>query len=511
MAPSPPNPDLAGQVLGGTYEVIRELGRGGMGVVYEARHARTGSRVAVKVLHHKEAASAEIQARFEREAMLGSRLGHEHIVQVSDFQSTDQGFPYLVMELLEGEDLRRRLRREGPMSLVKAVSVTRQVALALAAAHEEGVVHRDLKPENIFLARRHAGGEVVKVLDFGLSKVMLSVTMATQQGQVLGTPNFMAPEQARGRVKEIDPRSDLFSLGLVLHNMLSGQLPFEAENLPALLYKVVHEEPASLASFRGDLPPGLIALVERATAKEMDQRHGSAKELLADLSRSMGRRWQDVLMQQVSGAAPAPREASPRTAEQETPPPAPAPIRWPWLLGVVGLTGVVLLVLMGCWLAYAHFVNKPPPEPQRIPDTEGMLPPTPRPPVPDIRTPTPEPAPVPDARNPKPAPAPVPDARTPKPETRNPKPETRTPKPEPRNPKPAKASLSVVTLEHGQTVEATLRLDGAPAPSSPTLLKGLKPGEHVLTVKAAGYRPSTHRVTLKPGERGRLVVGLKRE
>ncbi len=417
--------DLIGQVLSGTYEVLRELGRGGMGVVYEARHARTGARVAVKVLRHKEAASESVQARFEREAMLGSRLGHRHIVQVTDFQRTEQGFPYLVMELLEGEDLRARLRRDGPVGMLKAASITRQVALALAAAREEGVVHRDLKPENIFLARRADGTEVAKVLDFGLSKVMLSVTMATRDGQVLGTPNFMSPEQARGRIQEIEPRSDIFALGLVLHNMLTGEVPFAAKSLPATLYKVVHEDLAPLSSFRGDLPPGLVALVKRATAKEKAGRFGSADELLTELTRSLGGRWQDVLMLEVSGSAPH-REVSVPAASSDEAAPAvapplprhhrqgqgglPAPWAWPWWWRwsqwAAGWRS-------STWLRNRNSIRFHPPIPRPRPPTLGPLPLRPRP------RPCPTPAfqtccrtqPVPD-RLPRPA-SPAPSSRPP--------------------------------------------------------------------------------------------------
>ena len=471
-----------------------------MGVVYEARHARTGSRVAVKVLNHKEADNPELQARFEREAMLGSRLGHEHIVQVIDFQSTDQGFPYLVMELLEGEDLRRRLRRDGPMSLVKAASITRQVALALCAAHDEGVIHRDLKPENIFLARRNAGGEVIKVLDFGLSKVMLSVTMATQEGQVLGTPNFMSPEQARGRNQEVDPRTDIFALGLVLYNMLSGQMPFSAENLPTLLYKVVHEQPRPLCEFRGDLPPALMDLVDRATAKEKEDRHASADELLADLTQSLGSRWQDVLLLEVTGA-PAAREVSKPSVDMQEKSRPPSPQHGGKLQGIMGLILVVLLVCAGGWLAFQHLRGTPAPRP--APASR------PAPAAGSDAAPAPDAAPVPDAALASHA-EPVPDTvASPAPDAARPHGAAQGARV--RRPLPARASLSVVSLHEGRSVEATVRFNGAPAPSTPTLFTGLKPGTHLLQVQAAGYEPSTHRVILKPGERGRLVVGLKRE
>ncbi len=373
--PTPPyNPtdNLEGKVLGGTYQVLRKLGEGGVGVVYEARHIRVGSRFAAKILRHKVAADPTLRARFKREAMLGSRLGHEHIVQVFDFDSIEEGFPYIIMELLLGEDLNLRLRRDGPMGLVKAASITRHVALALAAAHQEGVIHRDLKPGNIFLVRRQGGGEQTKVLDFGFSKVLLSATMATTQGQLLGTPSYMSPEQARGRTQEIDAPSDIFCLGLVLYHMLAGRQAFNDKSMPALLYKIVHDHPPPLSDFRSDLPQGIIDLVRRATAKEKDDRHASAGELLEELTLAMGRRWQDVLMldlaqENSSASQPAiPRPAPLPEPPPEPTPPAPGPEQKPRpeqtprsgaLLGIILLTIVVLLVSAGGYLAYRHFAS----------------------------------------------------------------------------------------------------------------------------------------------------------
>ena len=212
---------LIGTVLQGTYAITRRIGTGGMGTVYEAAHVRVDRNFAVKVLNCTLDHDEQVTARFKREAMIGSRLGHDHIVPVLDFAYTNDGNPYLIMELLDGVSLGQVMRSaEGPVPMVRACSVVRQVCRALAAAHDEGVVHRDLKPDNIYLCPRHGGGEQVKVMDFGISKVLSSESILTGQATVLGTPWYMSPEQAAGKSDEVDHRSDIFSLGVVFYQML---------------------------------------------------------------------------------------------------------------------------------------------------------------------------------------------------------------------------------------------------------------------------------------------------
>ena len=231
--------------------------------------------------------------------MIGSRLGHDHIVKVVDFAHTDDAFPYIVMELLEGEDLGQRLTREGRLPLEQAISITRQVGLALSAAHAEGVVHRDLKPDNIYLCTRQGGGILAKVMDFGISKVTSSDSIVTEQYSVLGTPAYMSPEQADGRVEEIDHRTDIYSLAVVLYHMLTGKVPFRGDKVSAILYQVVHNLPPPLHKVRQDLPPGLSEVVQRALQKRRVERYPSMEEFAAELERAMGDRWSSVLMQEV--------------------------------------------------------------------------------------------------------------------------------------------------------------------------------------------------------------------
>ena len=300
------NDSLIGKVLQGTYAVTRVIGTGGMGTVYEASHVRVDRKFAVKVLNCTLDHDEHLTARFKREAMIGSRLGHDHIVPVLDFAYTNDGKPYLVMELLEGVSLGQLMRKtDGPLPLVHACSVVRQVCRALAAAHDEGVVHRDLKPDNIYLCPRHGGGEQVKVMDFGISKVLSSESILTGQATVLGTPWYMSPEQAAGKSDEVDHRSDIFSLGVVFYQMLTGTRPFEGDTIPGVLYQVVTYAPPPLDEVRTDLPAGLTSLVNRTLQKRKQDRCSSVRKLVADLSRALGQRWTEVLMAELGGA-PAP-------------------------------------------------------------------------------------------------------------------------------------------------------------------------------------------------------------
>jgi serine/threonine-protein kinase len=290
----PPDP-LVGSQLGDTYRILRKIGEGGMAAVYEAQHARIDRRFAIKVLHMKVARVPESLARFDREARIGSQLGHDHIVQVFDFNRTDEGSPYLVMELLEGEELSKVLQREENVPVEWAVAVARQVGSALAAAHEHGVVHRDLKPDNIFLCGSPRQHVQAKILDFGLVKVKQSKSIVTGDSAVFGTPWYMSPEQARGKVEQIDHRTDIYALGVVIYRMLARQLPFDGPSIPSVLYRIVHEPPPSLEKLRPGLAGGIYDAVHRSMSKQVDARQASASELLAELEAALGERWNSVL------------------------------------------------------------------------------------------------------------------------------------------------------------------------------------------------------------------------
>ena len=268
-----------GSVIADTYTIEALIGRGGMGAVFLASHRRLpGKKVAIKMLH-AEMAGDEVLARFKREAEIASRLGHPNIVQVHDFNVLPDGTPYLVLEYLHGESLANRLTR-GPLGMDQAVSIIRQVGSALAAAHREGIVHRDLKPQNIFLVPTEVEGrtvEIAKVLDFGISKIRGSQTVKTQDSVLLGTPQYMAPEQATGQHRIVDERTDVFAFGAIVYEMLSGKPAFSGETIPEVVFKVVYEEPAPLAS---DVPAPIANAVRRAMAKQPEERFANVSELV---------------------------------------------------------------------------------------------------------------------------------------------------------------------------------------------------------------------------------------
>jgi serine/threonine-protein kinase len=636
MAPAE-NP-LIGQILGGSYRVLRLIGEGGMGVVYEAAHTRVERRFAIKVLAVKLAGNEEAAARFQREAMIGSKLGHEHIVAVTDFDRTADGYPFLVMELVQGQDLSQVLRAERRLSLHRAASITRQVALGLEAAHTEGVVHRDLKPENIFITRRAGGGELAKVMDFGVAKVMESHSIMTQDASILGTPSYMSPEQAEGRVREIDHRTDIFSLGLILYQMLSGKLAFSGPNATSVLYQVVHREAAPLNELRPDLPPAVVEVVGRAIQKDKSDRYGSAAELVGALADALGHRWRDVLMQELGavpeimgepvatvvedpaagpgvapGSEPPPitrfedvgtsetllsgegtaaaeptvpcaavesetrdAEATGQLSQHEAQttlshmtgevalshqPPASPPRRGP----VVPITiGIVVLVAAGVGgvVLSRRGERADSPEPRaRLTKIPGQVDSSPealagnelagnelagnelagnelagnepagneqldvglnKRVAPDAST----------TRSPKPKREPSAVTATPRGVRRRPH---RTPasarkrrsasgrsradsqpKPKPKPEKasstaaPAAATLNVVALFEGEGKVCDVFLDGKLADQTPTNLSGVMPGKHRLGVKCRGFAAQAMSVTLAPGKKQRVVVGLKR-
>jgi serine/threonine protein kinase len=274
-----------GSVIADTYKIEALIGRGGMGAVFLASHARLpGKQVAIKLLH-AEIENGEVLARFRREAEIASRLGHPNIVAVHDFNLTPDGMPYLVLELLQGETLANRLV-SGPMPIDHTLAIIRQVGSALAAAHREGIVHRDLKPHNIFLVPTDVAGrmvEVAKVLDFGISKIRGSQTVKTQDSALLGTPQYMAPEQAMGRQNEVDERTDVFALGAIVHEMLTGQPAFTGASIPEVVFKVVYEQPTPLPA---SVPPKVAAAVQQAMAKQSSDRFPNVNAFIEALTGS---------------------------------------------------------------------------------------------------------------------------------------------------------------------------------------------------------------------------------
>ncbi|WP_343213349.1 serine/threonine-protein kinase [Archangium violaceum] len=280
-----------GTVLQDTYEITSLLGKGGMGSVFLAQHRRLpGRQVAVKVLQNSASLNPESYARFRREAEIASKLGHPNIVEVLDFDALPDGTPFLIMECLRGESLEQRLER-GRLPLEQTLPIIRQIGSALQAAHRAGVVHRDLKPANVFLVPTDSGGvvgEQVKLLDFGISKMLDSQTLQTQEAVLIGTPQYMSPEQAMGKNREIDARTDLFALGCIVYEMLSGTPPFAGDgaSVVQVIFRIVHVRPELLAALCPDLPERVVVAVERALSKDPAERQPDVATFILELTGS---------------------------------------------------------------------------------------------------------------------------------------------------------------------------------------------------------------------------------
>jgi serine/threonine protein kinase len=271
--PSPATPTLSvGQIVADTYRIVRRIGAGGMGEIYEATHLRLAGRYAIKLLRPEIAATPEALARFKREAMVTSALRHPNIVQVVDFSALEGGAPFLVMELLDGPELAKVIAA-GPVPLSRVVPMVKQIASGLTAAHESHVVHRDLKPQNIFVLEvvGHEQ-ELIKIVDFGISKVRDLATNLTTKATVMGTVQYMSPEQARGAIDDIDAKTDQFALAAIVYEMLTGQDAFVGDSATSVLYQIVHEAPRGLVDPNSSIPAAVRAVLRRALAKDKNER-----------------------------------------------------------------------------------------------------------------------------------------------------------------------------------------------------------------------------------------------
>ena len=271
---------LIGQTIG-NYRVTRLLGEGGMGVVYQAEHPVIGRKVAIKLLHTWMARDQEVVARFFNEARAIHTVGHENIVEILDFGQTAEGQAYFIMEFLAGEALNERVAR-GPLPPKEVAAIADQICRALGAAHGKGIIHRDLKPQNIHLVTAESGRVVAKLLDFGVAKITnagdLSHSVKTQTGSLMGTPLYMSPEQCRG-AGEIDHRTDVYSLGVVLYEMLAGRPPFVSEGVVELFAAHMLKAPPPLTDFAPGTPPAMAAAVMRALSKEAPARFSTMEDL----------------------------------------------------------------------------------------------------------------------------------------------------------------------------------------------------------------------------------------
>jgi eukaryotic-like serine/threonine-protein kinase len=265
-----------GDVLADKYRVDKILGIGGMGMVVQAVNMDLDLKVALKFMLPQALESPEASARFLREARAAGKLTGEHVCRVMDVGRFPGGAPYIVMEYLEGYDLMTLLKRRGPLPISEAIDYLLQACEGMAEAHALGIVHRDLKPDNLFLASRVDGSKIIKVLDFGISKAAVT-GLQTKTGDVLGSPAYMAPEQMQA-TKDVDARADIWSLGVVLYQLLAGRMAFSGETLPQLCMAVLNEEPKSLMSIRGDIPPPLADAVHRALEKNRNERYDDVSE-----------------------------------------------------------------------------------------------------------------------------------------------------------------------------------------------------------------------------------------
>jgi len=342
-----------GAILAGRYRIIELLGVGAMGAVYLAEHIRIGRKDAIKVLNAELASDREAIARFTRGARNVSAIRHPNICTIYDFSDTADGVTFLAMEYVPGETLRDVLQREGALPIERAVHITMQAALALQAAHDAGIVHRDLKPANIMVSPGQGGLDEVKVVDFDIAKgpAQGGGDEVTRLGFVVGTPEYMSPEQLMGEA--LDGRSDIYSLALVLYRMLTGVLPFQADNTQDLMIKRLTDQPLPLAAARPDLafPPQLQAVLDRALQRKAADRYPSAAAFAEDLSRAIRGEARVTPVAQESELLPPTRVSAPPPAGAA--PAAPAPVattgarpRTGLYRAAAGAAAVVVLLLL---------------------------------------------------------------------------------------------------------------------------------------------------------------------
>ncbi|MGZ3427465.1 MAG: serine/threonine-protein kinase, partial [Polyangia bacterium] len=329
--------DLVGQILAERYRVVRLIGEGGMGQVYEAQHVNINKRFALKLLRPEIVSNGEAVARFRQEAWSASSIGHDNIIEIEDFATLPSGAVYLAMEYLDGVALSERMRQEPPLSFGESLDIVLQVTSGLAAAHDKSIVHRDMKPENIFLTMKH-GRPLAKILDFGIAKVSGAEgnRSLTRTGTIFGTPHYMSPEQALG--KPLDHRADIYSVGVIMYELFTGKVPFEAESFMGILTKHITTQPTpprQIAPER-EIPVELEAVILRALAKEAEDRYQSMAELTMELAAIAGQLAPEVLQPRPSSQSVAQiskplsavmpsRTATPRPTPMPLPPSAQLP------------------------------------------------------------------------------------------------------------------------------------------------------------------------------------------
>ena len=277
---------MIGKTLDGRYVIDAILGEGGMGVVYRGKHKVIDKKVAIKILRGEMARDKEMTDRFLQEAKAASSIGNPHIVDISDFGSLPGGETYFVMEYLNGVGLGEAMQTDRPMKIGRLVHIAKQIAQGLSAAHTAGIVHRDLKPDNVILINRGVDKDFVKVLDFGIAKVGGEASRITRAGSVFGTPHYMSPEQAAGG--QVDQRTDIYALGVILYEMAAGKVPFDADNFMGILTQHMYKAPVPIRALvpqpQADMPPGLDAIILKCLSKKADGRYANMDELVEDFA-----------------------------------------------------------------------------------------------------------------------------------------------------------------------------------------------------------------------------------
>ena len=340
---------LVGQTLAGRYRIIKRLGEGGMGIVYLGEHVMLEKKVAVKLLSEDMSRKQDLVQRFMQEAKAASRVGQENIIDVTDVGQTSEGSVFFVMEFLDGHDLAGLLRKQGALPWPRIQAIVGQICRALAAAHAKGIIHRDLKPENVFLVEREGNKDFVKVLDFGIAKMSGSdggeAARLTRTGMIFGTPEYMSPEQARG--EKVDHRVDIYALGVILYEMICGEVPFKADSFMGVLTKHMMDTPQPPSARRPDLgvPVEIEQFVMRALAKDRDQRFQTMEELGAALATS---RWHGGGGATAAAGLAAPA-AKPSTAESTHGETRPRLSRRP-IKGIVTAAGAAVALACAAWI-----------------------------------------------------------------------------------------------------------------------------------------------------------------
>jgi eukaryotic-like serine/threonine-protein kinase len=353
--PSAPVDPYLGVTLDGRYLIERRVGEGGMGVVYAGRHKVIDKRVAIKVLRRDMANDDELNERFLQEARAASAIGNPHIVDISDFGRLPDGSTYFVMELLDGQSLSDVLAQaKGPLPVPRLCHIAKQIAQGLAAAHAASIVHRDLKPDNVMLINRGTERDFVKILDFGIAKVGGGTKKMTRAGSVFGTPHYMSPEQAAGAV--VDHQTDVYALGVILYEMASGRVPFDADNFMGILTQHMYKAPAPIRALvpEVDIPAGLEAIILKCLTKKPEGRYAGMDALVADLAKLDRGVLPDAVQEMMarSGGFNVPADYFRAAASMPVPVPATpssAPKRWPLYAAIaasatlVGMVGVVVI------------------------------------------------------------------------------------------------------------------------------------------------------------------------